>query len=478
MLKRRWTYGACFAGVLLMGMSAAPRYLEELRIGGGYGDSGGGLDIEANGDLFSDGNVVIEGDLTARGRLTAGAPGQVITTQEGFLDGGKLLDDSVTDAKVSDALTVGSSGRVDGGAIDIPAAQNETVADDADTLLVHDASAGSTREMSRHDFLSGVGGLWTDAGTYIQPTNATGVHIEDDGDVVLPGALEVRGARVSVGTASGDTYLMKAKLEGSDTLVLSERSALEGHIVWSGSSHSMSNIHGIVGRASVGSGYTAASTEISGVRGLALAGPIFSRMDRGIGVKGQVVLTQPGAVTDAMALYGGTVGSASDVTSLYGLYLEDVTQGTAANYAVYTGLGACRFGDDVTVVGDLAIQGGSITSPGDLEVSADEGAGAVRVSGSLSTPEVATFAADDTTPSVAGANIFRVPATWTAGNDVTRLDDGVSGQTVIIIGGDADCVFTDNASLHLAGGWTAHPGDTLVLVYADGVWHELSRSDN
>ena len=35
MLKRRWTYGACFAGVLLMGMSAAPRYLEELRIGGG-----------------------------------------------------------------------------------------------------------------------------------------------------------------------------------------------------------------------------------------------------------------------------------------------------------------------------------------------------------------------------------------------------------------------------------------------------------
>lgn len=448
MMKRRWTYGACVAAVLLLGMSAAPRYLEELRVGGGYGDDDGGLDIEANGALSTDGGLLAEGNLTMRGRLSAGTAGHVLTTEEGLVDGGKLVDDSVTDAKVNDALTIGSSGSVDGGAVNIPAAQDETATDNTDTLLVHDASAGGTREMTRADFLAGIQGLWSDAGSYIHPQNAPGVHIEDDGGIVTGGALGIPGGPVSVGTASGDIYLMKAQFEGSETLTFNERSAIEGHVIWSGSNHSLSNLHGIAGRASVGSGFSSTATNIIGVRGLAIAGPVFSQIHCGVGVKGQVVLNQSGAITDGMALYGGTAGSIASVSNLYGLYIEDMSKGSASNYAIYTGLGTCRFGDDVTV------------------------------SGSLSTPSMVAFSANDTTPSAAGANMFRVPDTWSPGNDVTNLDDGVAGQTVMVLGGDADCVFTDNANLHLSGPWTAHPDDTLVLVHMDGTWHELSRSDN
>jgi hypothetical protein len=79
---------------------------------------------------------------------------------------------------------------------------------------------------------------------------------------------------------------------------------------------------------------------------------------------------------------------------------------------------------------------------------------------------------------VRGANVFCVPGGWTPGHDVTQLEDGTPGQFVTIIGGDSDCVFADNANLHLAGPWTAHPDATLLLVCVGGVWYEISRSSN
>ena len=454
MRRRYWLYATLAGAVLLLGMSATPRYLEELRIGGGYGAADGGLDIEASGDLATDGEILAEGDITARGRVVAGTGGHVLTTPEGLLDGGKLLDGSVSDAKVSETLTIGSGGSVDVRAVDITAAPEATAAADTDTLLIHAATAGETRQISRGDFLAGVSGLWSDGDGYIYPNNAPDVHIDDGGNMAVPGSLEVRGAHLSVGTATGTSYLVKGKFEGSDTLVFTDRSALEGHVVWSGGPHSASNIQGVVGRATVGTGYSASGTEIIGVRGLSIAGPSFSQVGRSVGLKGQVVLTQPGAIVDGMVLYGGVAGSAGTISNLYGLYIEDITLGSASNYAVHTGLGKCHFGDDVHIAGDAAI------------------------AGALSTPAVVTFAANDNTPSVAGANLFRVPETWTAGNDVTDLDDGTTGQLVIVLGGNADCVFADSGNLVLAGPWTAHPGSTLVLVHVDGVWHELSRSGN
>ncbi len=46
------------AGAVVLGIGANPRYLEELRTGGGYGDSvDGGADFEADGDILTDGHI-------------------------------------------------------------------------------------------------------------------------------------------------------------------------------------------------------------------------------------------------------------------------------------------------------------------------------------------------------------------------------------------------------------------------------------
>jgi hypothetical protein len=388
----------------------------------------------------------------------------------------------LTDTQVNDNITISDSGSVHPQAINYSDLSDLTDELITDYLILWDVSSLTWKKISVEEVFDctkfNSEGLWSDAGDYIAPKNAAGVHIEDDGDVVTSGALDIESGPVSIGTASGDTYLMKSQFEGSEILTSKDRSAFEGHIIWSEGSHSMSNIHGVVGRATVGTDYLSSSTEVIGVRGLAMTGPVFSDIYRGIGLKGQVLLNQSGKISNGVAIYGGTAGSVGSVSNLYGLYVEDITKGSASNYAVYTGLGACRFGDDVTVAGDLEVQGGSLVSPGDFAVSANGGSGAVTVSGSLSTPAVVTFSANDTTPSVAGANIFRVPNTWSAGNDITNLDDGAAGQRVTVVGGDADCVFTDNANLQLSGAWTAEPNDTLVLIHVDGAWYETSRSDN
>lgn len=64
----------CALGVLAIGSS--PRYLEELRIGGGYGESeDGGADLDKQGNISTDGDVVC-GDVWAKdGAVTAGQDG-------------------------------------------------------------------------------------------------------------------------------------------------------------------------------------------------------------------------------------------------------------------------------------------------------------------------------------------------------------------------------------------------------------------
>jgi len=57
--------------LLLTAIGAAPRYLEELRIGGGYTDPvDGGADFEADGDILTGGNLTADGTLTVGGAAT------------------------------------------------------------------------------------------------------------------------------------------------------------------------------------------------------------------------------------------------------------------------------------------------------------------------------------------------------------------------------------------------------------------------
>ncbi len=53
----------------LPSVGAAPRYVEELRIGGGYGSPDGGVDIDKHGNIASDGSLFVDGDIGAAGSI-------------------------------------------------------------------------------------------------------------------------------------------------------------------------------------------------------------------------------------------------------------------------------------------------------------------------------------------------------------------------------------------------------------------------
>jgi len=57
--------GLCI--VLFTAIGVAPRYIEELRIGGGYGEpTDGGADFESDGDLLTNGNLTVDGIATVQ----------------------------------------------------------------------------------------------------------------------------------------------------------------------------------------------------------------------------------------------------------------------------------------------------------------------------------------------------------------------------------------------------------------------------
>lgn len=146
--------------------------------------------------------------------------------------------------------------------------------------------------------------------------------------------------------------------------------------------------------------------------------------------------------------------------------------------------------------GDATIDGGDITSAAttfnllNATVTTLNLGGAVttmnvgaalcdfKVAGRIRATTVTTFTANDTTPSVAAGNVFVVPGTWTAGNNITAFDDGGAGQVITIIGGDSDCVVVDGANLKIAGNWTAAANATLTLINDGTNWYELARSAN
>lgn len=78
-----------------MTIGTNPRYLEELRTGGGYGDAqDGGTDFEKNGDILTDGNI------TLKGILSVGSTPQILTDSNGNIDGSKVQAGTVDAAKM------------------------------------------------------------------------------------------------------------------------------------------------------------------------------------------------------------------------------------------------------------------------------------------------------------------------------------------------------------------------------------------
>jgi hypothetical protein len=95
-----------------------------------------------------------------------------------------------------------------------------------------------------------------------------------------------------------------------------------------------------------------------GVYGSALyEGANIGSITSAVGVYATVDNTSSGVITNAYNIFARTVkdtGAGSN-TNVYGLYVESQTTGTTSNYAIYTNTGAVRFGDNVTVVGDVSV---------------------------------------------------------------------------------------------------------------------------
>lgn len=106
-----------------------------------------------------------------------------------------------------------------------------------------------------------------------------------------------------------------------------------------------------------------------------------------------------------------------------------------------------------------------------------------NVSKALVTSTIVTFTDGQSTPSVAGANVFRIPASVATPYNITSFTGGKVGQQIIIVGNtDADqptCV--DGTNLKMAGNFTLAANDTIMFLCIDAatpVWVELSRRNN
>jgi len=102
------------------------------------------------------------------------------------------------------------------------------------------------------------------------------------------------------------------------------------------------------------------------------------------------------------------------------------------------------------------------------------------VNGALLYDEV-TFGDDDNTPRVDGGNIFITGDMNGASVKITQLDNGASGQMVIITVADSGTApeIDDGGNFLLSANWAPASHDTLTLFTKNGTtWREISRSDN
>ncbi len=93
--------------------------------------------------------------------------------------------------------------------------------------------------------------------------------------------------------------------------------------------------------------------------------------------------------------------------------------------------------------------------------------------------DIATAAADDTTPSVKHLKTLTLPAN-TGATAITQLDDGRDGQKVTLFMSSStnSSTITDGGNFALNGNWTPNTGDTITLVNAGNAWREIARSPN
>jgi len=276
------------------------------------------------------------------------------------------------------------------------------------------------------------------------------------GALSVNGTLDVsgHGAYGSAGTVTSTELL---QVHESSTLTSGTLRWVYGRCIPAAASSASTLYNAIFGEIPYATAQSYTATLSAAVEGRITMGNVAATVARSHGVMATINrgTANPGTFTDYRAFFSQAINSSSAITTAYGLYLSKLGAGTTeyglyvealdaatTNYAIYTNAGRVRFG------------------------------------GPLILATITTFTANDTTPTVAAGNIFKVPGTWTAGNNITTFDDGVAGQEITIIGGDADCTIVDGSNLKMAGNWVANADATLVLVFDGTNWFEKCRSAN
>jgi len=436
-MKIRYTAaGLCLLGLVALG--ASPRYLEELRIGGGVGEPvDGGADFDRAGNITTDGAIACQGlrasggtleagaDAAARGMVTAwgGGPSAPGCLRLGAADGTPwyvFAADGGAGLRIHDRLPVSGA---DGQWL-----KARTV-EDLSAPPAIGALAPNTGRFSAADVVTNlaVGGKQLLGATGTPPDARLHVFSGDSG------FQGTRNARVSQGILlenSGDAVLeLQAGANAYSELWFGDPAAEGvGRVRYE---HSTDTLHFYALNASRMSVSSTGHVECG--RLTAKSGEMYAGV--------------PGTARGVLTAFSGS----SHAPGVVRLVSAD-----AVEYFLYVADdGTLRLGE---------------TLPG-----ADaEGA----VVGTQTRPVFQAFPADDTAPSVSGGSWFRVPDSWTAGHNITELRYGRTGQQIGILGGDSDCEVVDGTQLKLAGNWVAAPGRTLTLVFDGACWHELARSSN
>jgi len=165
--------------------------------------------------------------------------------------------------------------------------------------------------------------------------NATGAAIFRDsvtvGGGVTPPVIIVPGtAKVSAKYSSALTTTYGTGVFGYVDQTVGNTAGAKGVLGGAYSSHTTGNVAVLLGVSGI------ANAKGAGTVGLA------------VGVLGQMFQsTGAGTVTSGACFYADTITATGTITTAYGLYVASQTAG-ANNYAIYTGAGAVRFGDEMT----------------------------------------------------------------------------------------------------------------------------------
>lgn len=146
-----------------------------------------------------------------------------------------------------------------------------------------------------------------------------------------------------------------------------------------------------------------------------------------------IVGTGSGTTTDVIAGRFQVINPAANTfTNVYGIKIEDITVGGTSNYALYTGVGEVRFGDNVNLAASKAIQfnGTAILSDSSgtmtlSNVDALDSTTLATVQKAIAAPRVSTEASS-ATPTINTDNVDAHSITALA-TDITSMTTNLSG---------------------------------------------------